>query len=208
MSMGDYFRMTYSSPDCLSTCLIHRLSPLPELLELPPLVATCAISRPFPTGRNTERTSRRDPSSTTLLHLKLDSFLELAFLHTKTAPRLLSFATLNTPAKSLCRESTTIKSMPASPSITSSASPIIISGDIPASPMASSYCDLDSSSGTIQTCLPSVWRLAMARPILVARIPPCDHVSSISLAFHPAAMAEISSATLDSWWTSHCKQIN
>lgn len=191
--------MTCSSPDCRSTCLIHFPSPLPEL-ELPPLLPTCAISNPFPTGKNTDRTSRREPpSSTTLFHLNPEAvFDELAFLQTKTAPLLLSLANLNTLAKSFLLQSTTKKSIPATLSITVSGSPTMTSGDIPASFMAASYSDLDLSSGTMHAWRPFVWRLATAKPMLIARGPPCDHVSTMNFAFQPAAMAETSSATPDS----------
>uniref|UniRef100_A0A2P2PJS1 Uncharacterized protein n=1 Tax=Rhizophora mucronata TaxID=61149 RepID=A0A2P2PJS1_RHIMU len=64
--------------------------------------------------------------------------------------------------------------------------------------MAFAYSDLDCSSGTMQTCLPPVCRLATSRPMLVARTPPLDHVSTISFVFHPAAMAETTSAVPDS----------
>ena len=194
--------ITCTSPDCWSTCLIHLTEPEAELEpEFPPLpiAPTCAISNPIPTGRNTERTRRRDPPSRTVLHLKLEAVLKLAFLHTKTAPRLLNLASLSILAKSLRPQSTTMKSMPTSSSITSSASPTIISGVMPASTILSAYSNLDCSSVTMHTCLPPVWRLATAKPILVAIIPPFDHVSTMKFAFQPAAMAETSSATPDSW---------
>ncbi|KAL5186472.1 hypothetical protein HKD37_05G012322 [Glycine soja] len=170
---------------------------------------TCAISSPFPTGRYTERTTRRDPSSSTLRHLKPEVALlvaEFTFLLIKTAPLLLSFASLSTLEKFTRVESTTMTSIPpANPSITSSASPTTISADIPASPILSAYSDLDLSSGTTHTCLPPVCVLATANPTLVAITPPSDHVSTISCAFHPAAIADTSSATPDSRKIRHCK---
>ncbi|CAJ1943506.1 unnamed protein product [Sphenostylis stenocarpa] len=122
---------------------------------------TCAMSSPFPTGRNTERTRRREPSSTTLRHRKpveaMVLLLEwLAFLHISTAPLLLSLASLSTLEKLERLESTTMKSIPVNRSITSSASPTTISGHIPASPILSAYSNLDLSSGTTHTCLPHV----------------------------------------------------
>lgn len=202
--------ITCTSPDSRSTCLIHLLAPCIVEAELLPMAETCAISSPFPTGRNTERTRRRDAPSRTHRHLKVEEavVLELAFLHTSTAPLGLNFASLRTLEKSFRRESTTKKSTPINPSIASSASPTMISGDMPASPILWAYSDLDRSSGTTHTCRPPVWRLATARPMLVGITPPCDHVSTMSCAFHPAAMAETSSATPDSRKIWHCTNKN
>ena len=197
-----HFRMTNSSPDRRSTCLIHFPFPSPEP-EFAPPAATCAISKPFPTGRNVDRTNRRVPLSVTFFHLKLESLLELAFLQIKTAPLELRFASFRTRLKFLLWLSTTIKSIPTSPSITSSGSPTITSGTDPALSIALQYSPLDLSSGTTHTCLPPTCRRATARPILVAIAPPLDHVSTMNCALHPAAIAEISSATPDSCWRSH-----
>nr|GMD94273.1 hypothetical protein Iba_chr15aCG0870 [Ipomoea batatas] len=183
-----HFLKRNSSPDSLSKCLIHLLSPfLPPPLPPLPVAPTCAMSSPFPTGKKTERTILDFPSRT-LRHRKSAATLELAFLHISTAPPWPSFATLSNLEKSFLRQSTTRKSIPTSPSMASSGSPTIISGDIPAFCMASA----------MHTCRPPAWRVATASPTLVAVTPPFDHASTISCAFHPAAMADINSATLDS----------
>ena len=54
-------------------------------------------------------------------------------------------------------------------------------------------------------CLPFVCRLAMFKPTLMAIVSPSDHVSTIKLAFHPAAIAATSSAAPGVPRFSHCK---
>ncbi|CAB4307400.1 unnamed protein product [Prunus armeniaca] len=106
--------------------------------------------------KNTLGSRRLNPQCTTLLHLKLEAFLELAFLHTKTAPLGLSLAFLKTLAKSLRFESITRKSISTSPAMTSSGSLTRTSGVIPASFIAVTNSALDWSSRTTHTC--GVWQ--------------------------------------------------
>ncbi|MFS7924117.1 hypothetical protein Hanom_Chr03g00268841 [Helianthus anomalus] len=65
--------------------------------------------------------------------------------------------------------------------------------------MLATYSVPESSSGTMHTCLPHVWVDATANPMLVVNISPRHHVSTMSVAFQPAAIADINSVTLDPW---------
>ena len=82
-------------------------------------------------------------------------------------------------------------------------SPTIISIITPTLPILSTYFDLTRSLETTHTCLPHVWDLATANPTLVVIRPPCDHVSTTSWEFHPAAIAEINSINPDLRKTEH-----
>jgi len=181
MNKMDHSLKRCSSPDW-SMRLIQRQGPFEAVvcggdgggaapLLLPPMYA---ISKPFPTGRNTDLTTRTPLWSTTLHLNPPRKFLCNAFLHAKTAPLGLTLATLRTLANSLLLQSTTRKSTPTSLDTAASASPGTTSGggDTPLSARAFMYCTLDCSSGTMHTCLAPVLRAATAKPTLAAIGPP------------------------------------